>query len=86
MSMPDAFPPLVDVESLTALAPDARRSATTRAMCRRRLARQRHRRDSNAVRKARAIRILTPVIVGACGLLYAAAFLVTTLQLEDLLF
>lgn len=86
MSTPDAIVPLVDAESLTPLAPDPRRSERTRDMCRRTLARQRHRRDRHAERKARAIRVLTPLIVGACGLLYAAAFLVTTLQLEDLLF
>jgi hypothetical protein len=37
--MRDTLPPLVDVGSLTALAPDARRSETTRAICRRRLSR-----------------------------------------------
>ena len=56
MSTPDTFVSLVDGESLTTLAPDARRSARTRDMCRRTLARQRYRRDQSAERKARAIR------------------------------
>ena len=86
MSTSEALAPVIHGRSLTGLAPDAQRAARTRDICRRTLVRQGHRRHRNAMRREGAIRMLTPLIVGACGLLYAAALLVTTLRLEDLLF
>jgi hypothetical protein len=61
---------------LTPLTPDADRSERVRVRCRVQLERNGRR---------RAARVLAPAVVGGVCLLYAAAFVITTLRLEGVL-
>jgi hypothetical protein len=72
-------------ELLAPLAPDARRGERTRQVCRERLVRQGRRRKRTATIRARAIRAIAPLIVGAFCALYAAALVATTLQIGRVL-
>jgi hypothetical protein len=72
----------MNIDDLATLAPDPDRAARVRMRCHARLARgQRHSRQMAAI-GAFTWRVLTPAVVGACGVLYSIALIVTTLRLH----
>ena len=85
MNAPEQHHAMIDALPLTPLAPDPRRAARTMEICRHHLVRHRARRERKAARRARALPVLAPLIVGAYGLLYAIALLVTALGLEEVI-
>jgi hypothetical protein len=67
---------------LSQLTPDSRRAERVRMQCRTRLERRRRPQPPAATANARPGALLTPFVVGAVCVLYAAAFVVTALGLE----
>jgi hypothetical protein len=74
-----------DALVLAPLTPDRFRAARTRQRCGAALSVAVRRRQRRADLRARALDTLTPVMVAACGLLYAATLVANTLRLEALL-
>jgi hypothetical protein len=85
MTSCDSDDTIAGLKALTRLAPDPRRAERVRSRCRARLARTRRSTARDAVMTSPRWRPLAAVVVGGFCVLYAVAFVATTLRLEGVL-
>jgi hypothetical protein len=76
---------MLHARSLPQLMPDSRRAEQTRRRCHALLARRSRRRARAVEFRTSFGRVAAPLLVAACGVLYAAALVATTFSLRDLL-